>query len=817
MMRWIFTLITLLLTSQIILGQKETTHWIFGGFSALDFSCETPQLTVSGFDGLEGGASISSPTGELLFYTNGDVVWNKNHQIMPNGRGLGGLCSNFGNYSSASQSALIVPHPGNSNLYYIFTTDCAEDNFVNGLRYSIVDISLENGRGDVTTKNQLLVSSTAEKVAAIFKDTAKNVWIVTHGVGNNNFYSFLLTSAGLNTTPLISSTGQVNTGGRGYMKFSPDGNQLVVTSFIGGQGDGVQPELFTFDKTSGEVKSNFVLPNSMLSAYGASFSPNSKVLYLTCAWTCGPSSVLYQYNLEAGTPLQIAIKRYVTDITNIYGALQLGPDGKLYCLTYDDSGNNYIGVVQNPDLGGKACNAVMNYIPIPCTIGPSWGLPNFIESYFQTAVTNNTACTQLNTEFIKKVDFDQKSNCQTLTATFINKSEVQPFDHVAERNMFYISWDFGDGTFSQNTLSDHPNLDNITHTYQNPGTYTVTLTLFQFGCGPVSVQKQVVLTDTHYNFSFVQDCNSLEVEFINNSSNANEPGALWHWDFDEAGNTDTSNVVSPIHIFKKPGTYNVGMKSFSECSEMFKLPVKVYDQLNFSLGNDSTLCFDFNKILSVNKEDALYLWNDGSTNNELMVTTPGTYILQLKRKNCEAKDTIQFQYAACSSCPSFENLSLGYDTLLCLTDSVILTSNVNGSSYLWSNGSENKSLTVYNSGNYWLELTRGNCIVSDTIFISTRDCEACDTFVPNVFTPNDDVLNQEFKFMADCDYSNFNLEIINRWGEKIHTGTSPVWNGMIGNVEAPVGVYYYMITYSITGPHQRIITRQAKGWVHLLR
>jgi hypothetical protein len=243
-----------------VYAQREATHWVFGGKAGLDFSCYPPRLEVSSFDGLEGAASISDANGNLLFYTTGDVVWNHEHHIMPNGRGIGGLCTLFASYSSSSQSALIIPHPGNSNLYFIFTTDCAEDNFVDGIRYSIVDMSMQGGLGDVIQKNTLLLAPTAEKLAAVFHANGSDVWLMTHGVGSNSFYAFRISASGINTTPVISSTGQFHRGGRGYLKFSPDGKRIAVGSFQGAGEDGEDLEIFSFDDNNGNVTSEFVLP-----------------------------------------------------------------------------------------------------------------------------------------------------------------------------------------------------------------------------------------------------------------------------------------------------------------------------------------------------------------------------------------------------------------------------------------------------------------------------------------------------------------------------------------------------------------------------
>lgn len=71
---------------------------------------------------------------------------------MPNGFGLAGKCDNF--KDSGTQPALIIPKPESNSLYYVFTTDCIEDTLKMGLRYSIVDMNMNNGNGDVSVKNK---------------------------------------------------------------------------------------------------------------------------------------------------------------------------------------------------------------------------------------------------------------------------------------------------------------------------------------------------------------------------------------------------------------------------------------------------------------------------------------------------------------------------------------------------------------------------------------------------------------------------------------------------------------------------------------
>ena len=140
----------MLFALQNIFAQKEANIWYFGEYAGIDFNTGTPvALTNSAMSQGEGCASISDSAGNLLFYTNGIKVWDKNHLEMPNGNNLLG-------HNSSTQSAIIVKKPRSSILYYIFTTDAAHNNLQNGFNYSIVDMSEQNGNGDVVSKNNRL-------------------------------------------------------------------------------------------------------------------------------------------------------------------------------------------------------------------------------------------------------------------------------------------------------------------------------------------------------------------------------------------------------------------------------------------------------------------------------------------------------------------------------------------------------------------------------------------------------------------------------------------------------------------------------------
>ncbi|MFM2337862.1 MAG: hypothetical protein RL115_1055, partial [Bacteroidota bacterium] len=156
-----FFILLVFIFSHLFATAQYNNVWYFGRKAGLNFNAVSPSGTIpqalsnSEMIADEGSSSICDSAGKLLFYTNGVTVYNKNHQVMLNGDGLAGNLS-------AVQSGLIIPHPGNSNLYYIFTTGSLESNYTNGYQYSMVDMLQDGGNGEVVAKNILLEASCTE-------------------------------------------------------------------------------------------------------------------------------------------------------------------------------------------------------------------------------------------------------------------------------------------------------------------------------------------------------------------------------------------------------------------------------------------------------------------------------------------------------------------------------------------------------------------------------------------------------------------------------------------------------------------------------
>ena len=148
MKRFILLIVSLVIALTIN-AQKEANNWYFGDYAGMNFGFGLPIAVTNGqLTTWEGCSSISTSTGALLFYTDGSLVWNKNHLLMPNGTGLMG-------HKSSTQSGIIVPKPSDPNHYYIFTVDARDNNLQNGLRYTLVDMTLDGGLGDVVTAEKI--------------------------------------------------------------------------------------------------------------------------------------------------------------------------------------------------------------------------------------------------------------------------------------------------------------------------------------------------------------------------------------------------------------------------------------------------------------------------------------------------------------------------------------------------------------------------------------------------------------------------------------------------------------------------------------
>jgi gliding motility-associated-like protein len=544
-------------------SQKEAANWYFGVKAGLDFNSGSPVTLTNGqLNTAEGCTTISDKNGNLLFYTDGSIVYDKSHQIMPNGYGLLG-------HNSSTQSAIIVPKPNNPNLYYIFTVDQPlpanvddnplnnEDPPNNGLNYSLVDLRLNNGLGDISTteKNVHLITydtnndedvkfKCSEKISAVQHGDGVSFWVVTHF--KNIFYSFKISNQGVDKKPVRTNTSlNIPTGGYlsnaiGYLKISPNGKKISIANTAVKQNDDLGPKnnmirntgnvwLFDFDALTGKVSNGFSILSGA-NPYGLEFSAKSKKLYVTTNLFSNDDvslgSLLIQFDLKSSNI--IGSKTTVNTSTNVAGALQLALDEKIYRSGYPfgaDSSNK-LSVINNPELDGSSCNFLQNEIDLG-TGRTKLGLPPFISSLFLYA-------------------FNYEFNCLG-QATHFYINSVEKIDAVL--------WDFGDGSTSRDR--------DAYHTYTKTGDYKVTLIKTVNGEDREPLEKTITIYDVPKILSTTykliqcdtQDRVSTDGLAMFNLALANEPISLGKKEYEvyyyhsksDADNDITNSLSIPLN------------------------------------------------------------------------------------------------------------------------------------------------------------------------------------------------------------------------------------------------------------------------------
>ncbi|KGL63896.1 T9SS type B sorting domain-containing protein [Polaribacter sp. Hel1_85] len=477
--------LTILFFNIITYSQKEANFWYFGRNAALDFNSGVPlPVTGSQLNTTEGCSSFSDSDGNLLFYVGAPdsnsrslTVWDKNNNPMPNGVGLQGD-------SSSAQSALTVPAPGRPNVYYLFTVGTLATGVGGGTAgfflYEI-DMNLNGGLGDINTTigdstGAINISdgkdnNWTEKVTAVRAEECDAYWVIslseeTSSNGSNEFYAYKVNAAGVDTAnPVISQINTFRTDDvRGYLKVSPDGTKLVAANMSNGT------FLFDFDDNTGIVtnynnSSSLNQLNLNGNGYGVEFSTSSKRLYISTGNSSATQENLFQFNLNLPTIAEINNSRFnVHSYFNSRGALQLGPNGKIY---WSSNNSNNISVINNPNELEAAVNYSHQSVNLGTGVTASQGLPPFISSLLLPIEISDSDNNQvINNQDLKFCIGDNK--------TLISET-------VTGSNITY-EWFFNDGT---TPIATTPNLTLNNLSKVDSGKYSLTINLTD-DCGNVT-------------------------------------------------------------------------------------------------------------------------------------------------------------------------------------------------------------------------------------------------------------------------------------------------------------------------------------------
>lgn len=268
------------------------------------------------------------------------------------------------------------------------------------------------------------------------------------------------------------------------------------------------------------------------------------------------------------------------------------------------------------------------------------------------------------------------------------------------------------------------------------------------------------------------------------------PGSIFSW---QDGTTDSTFTVT------ESGLYSLTVIN-GACTHTDSIFVDVSNEAQIELGNDTAFCIGGQLFLDVFKPNASYLWQDGSTNSTFLVDESGLYSVEINNAQCSFSDTINVSVIE-NQVPDLPNR-----IELCNGDSLEIDLNLSGFSINWSNGDTTSHILILIPGIYWVSFDNGICFGQDTIEVSTNSCISEIVF-PNVFSPNNDGINDLFIPISMIGINKPHLEIFNRWGIKVYETDSPIigWNGYIDQDQATEGVYFYVVSYDeINGVRKRI-------------
>lgn len=673
----LFTLV--IFKSLVGLSQQERNNWFMGTYLGMNFSGSAMQVipvnTTPSYAPYASAVYSDPTSGQLLFYTNGSYVYNRQHQQMPNGFYING--ETFGIHS------VIVPHPGQKNLYYIFSSASTETK----LYYATVDMNLQGGLGDVVEKVKVLDANTDLPFCVVKQYFDEGYWIITHTAASDEFKSFRVGKNGIQFVPVKSYAGNRSPSGARYtygkMISNSSGDRFVFTH--GWTNTLPVAEEFKFDKACGKIRliqsfNAHPLQAQETEAYPAYSSDGSK-LYISWIYSSG-QALLLQYNLKDLAPNGSYL--ILNQDSRYAGDLQLAPDGKIYVASSENGAvTAKVGVIENPNVLGVGCS--------------------FRDKQISLANNSTLYFTEHFPEFVMDVS-TQPPGYQKPVLVFKNACLDQQVDISIQTPLQADSvvLDLGDGTALKQTKA--------THQYGSVGNYAVVLTWWI--CG--------------YEFK----------------------------------TSDTLKIRNPPHV---------------------------------NLGEDSTVCFGNTLRLSGPIGADEYQWSTGENTVELMIKKTGKYSLRVRAGSCWAEDEITVRY--------FEQIwtALGDEYLICEDDKEVvkLDAGEKFNQYKWTpTGDTTQWIIVGDVGEYFVVVQdyRG-CKGEDGTKVKRR-C-GVKLYFPNVFTPNGDGLNDEFK-PSGKDVVAFTMKIYNRWGQQIFESGAAErgWDGMVAGEKSPIGVYTYTVEYT---------------------
>lgn len=746
-------------------AQKEYNVWYFGRHTGLNFNT-TPVSALAGGKvySPRSSSSICDKYGRLLFYTDGDTIWNRQHQHMLNWR----PAIRYGYFrNQAIQGSMILPVPGKPGSYYIFKGQSKLTySLDSAMRYWVVDMNGDNGFGEVVEKEMPLFYKVFESFAVTLHANRFDYWVAAVDSSGNNFRCIRSVNGEFTEAPKSQKiTIPQKSGSKYYVfsnKFSPDSRifagQATQDTIIANRIPYTRVAIYQFNNATGKLSDRVLLRTDdsfRFDSYNIEFSADSRFLYCVEKYYPSRSGLavrnLVQYDLSVWDSASIANSKVIIHSKNIISGwdeswnLQLGPDKKIYFCNAGDKWS----IIDKPEQKGLACNFRFRVLPLP-KIQSMFGGPYYPSFWFN------------------------RPGLQLPNDTFICLGDTLELDSRASTNDRII-WNTGDTT--------------TTLKVWKTGTYSALLNGYYTDTIKVQVGKKFKVfigSDTAFCGKF------------SHMVKAGPGYAKYSWSTGETNMEITVNAK---------GIYSVKVLDSNTCPSGDTVAIDEIPKPVIKISYDTITC-QYVYLSADSVRGLTYQWHTGETSPRIKVTKKGWYILTSKHQFCSNSDSLLVD-----SLPTFK-IDLGEDTTLCVKSfsEFTLSTKARGS-YLWSTMETNPFIKVHAPGKYWLTVSRNSCLATDTIEVKL--CKDMIYEIPTGFSPNDDQVNDVFKVYGS-NIETIEIEIYNRWGEKIITlnGNDPFWDGTYNNAPCMESVYFYKI---VLKGHIPGSIKYLKGTITLVR
>lgn len=380
-MRYALTIYVLLIFIQQTTAQLHDAQWFVGPLpsSVIDFRNDTvTNYAISNdISTILTTACISDEEGNLLYMSNGIFISDKNGAPLVNGDSLS-PCSYSTQYASIGlnirQAALFLPKPGDSRYYYLihFSNDTQNNVRPGTLYYSVIDKQGNLGLGEVVRKNVVFAKGKFREggMTACKHANGRDWWIIMGKLNSNGFYKFLLTPDTIQG-PYLQNIGPTYSMPYdwAYSKFSQDGSKYVTGAAAG------YVTVLDFDRCNGEFSNEKLIynladtVNHLSGSSSVEFSPNGRFVYV-----CDRIN-LNQYDLNLYTQDSTEIHWVDSNDFAQMDLLQLGPNGKMYCSTWN-GGFYFLHVIDRPNEKEDSCGFV--FAGLPTLSRSNHNVPNMV-------------------------------------------------------------------------------------------------------------------------------------------------------------------------------------------------------------------------------------------------------------------------------------------------------------------------------------------------------------------------------------------------------------------------------------------------------